>query len=115
MPVTHNTIAIIQVHQILQGAREQGRDIDDILRRSGISPALLESPLSRVSQTQYTALVRTLTRVTRDEFWGLCSQPVPIGTFAPNCRSLVHCCGDISACAVRKVPQNWRNLFCSRG
>lgn len=91
MTVTHNTIAIIQVHQILQGAREQGKDIDAILRRSGISPALLESPLSRVSQTQYTALVRTLTRVTRDEFWGLCSHPVPIGTFAPNCRSLVHC------------------------
>jgi AraC-like DNA-binding protein len=91
MTVTHNTIAIIQVHQILQGAREQGKDIDAILRRCGISPALLESPLSRVSQTQYTALVRALTRATRDEFWGLCSHPVPIGTFAPNCRSLVHC------------------------
>ena len=83
MTVTHNTIAIIQVHQILQGAREQGRDIDAILRRCDISPALLESPLSRVSQTQYTALVRTLTRATRDEFWGLCSHPVPISARSP--------------------------------
>jgi AraC-like DNA-binding protein len=91
MTVTHNTIAILQVQQILQGVREQGRDVDAILLRSGISPALLESPLSRVSQTQYTTLVRTLTRITRDEFWGMCSRPMKIGTFARNCRALVHC------------------------
>lgn len=91
MTVTHNTIAILQVEQILQGAREKHLDIDAILHRSGISPALLESPLSRVSQAQYTALIRTLTRITRDELWGLCSRPVKIGTFARNCRELVHC------------------------
>ncbi|WP_334187537.1 AraC family transcriptional regulator [Noviherbaspirillum sp.] len=91
MTVTHNTIAILQVEQILQGVREQGRDVSAILLRSGISPALLESPLSRVSQAQYTALIRTLTRITRDELWGLCSRPVKIGTFARNCRALVHC------------------------
>lgn len=91
MTVTHNTIAIVQVEQILQGVREQGRDINAILHRSGISPALLESPLSRVSQAQYTALIRTLTRVTGDELWGLCSHPVRIGSFARNCRALVHC------------------------
>lgn len=91
MTVTHNTIAILQVEQILQGVREQGRDVSAILLRSGISPALLESPLSRVSQAQYTALIRTLTRVTRDELWGLCTRPVKIGTFARNCRALVHC------------------------
>jgi len=91
MTVTHNTIAIAQVEQILQGVREQGRNVADILRRSDISPALLDSPLSRVSQAQYTALIRTLTRVTRDELWGLCSHPVKIGTFARNCRALVHC------------------------
>ena len=91
MTVTHNTIAILQVEQILQGVREQGRDVSAILLRSGISPALLESPLSRVSQTQYTTLVRTLTRITRDEFWGMCSRPMKIGTFARNCRALVHC------------------------
>jgi AraC-like DNA-binding protein len=91
MTITHNTIAIVQVHQILQGVREQGRNVSALLQRSGISPALLESPLSRVSQTQYTALVRTLTRSTGDEFWGLCSRPVKIGTFARTCRELVHC------------------------
>lgn len=91
MTITHNTIAINQVVQILQGAREQGRDINGILHRAGISPVLLESPLSRVSQAQYTALIRTLRRVTRDELWGLTNQPLKVGSFAQICRILVHC------------------------
>lgn len=89
--VTQPTVAIFQVEQILQGARRQGRDVDDILRRAGIPPALLGSPLSRVSQTQYAQLMRTLRRVTGDELWGLCGRPVPLGTFALCCRHLVHC------------------------
>ena len=91
MTVTHNTIAIHHVVQILQGVREQGRDVNAILQRAGISPALLESPLSRVSQAPYTALIRTQRRVTRDEFWGMCERPVKIGSFARACRMLVHC------------------------
>lgn len=91
MTITHNTIAIYQVVQILQGVREQGRDVDAILQRAGISPALLESPLSRVSQAQYTALIRVLRRVTRDELWGLCNKPLTLGSFAHSCRILVHC------------------------
>lgn len=91
MTVTRNTIGIIQVIQIIQGVGSEGRALDAILQRSGISPALLASPLSRVSQAQYTALIRTLTRVTRDELWGLCSRPVKVGTFAQACRRLVHC------------------------
>jgi AraC-like DNA-binding protein len=91
MTITHNTVAINQVIQILQGARQQGRDTDAILRQAGISPVLLDSPLSRVSQAQYTALLRTLRRVMRDELWGLCSKPLRIGTFAQGCRMLIHC------------------------
>jgi AraC-like DNA-binding protein len=91
MTVTRNTIGIIQVIQIIQGVSGEGSDIPAILQRSGISPALLASPLSRVSQAQYTALIRTLARATRDELWGLCSRPVKPGTFAHACRMLVHC------------------------
>ncbi len=90
-PVTRPTVALYQVEQILQGARRQGRDVPALLRRSGIPPALLGTPLARISQTQYAALMRTLRRVTRDELWGLCSRPVPLGAFAVSCRQLVHC------------------------
>lgn len=79
--VTRHTIAIQQVHQITLGARSRGLDVPALLWRAGISPALLESPLSRVTQAQYAALILVLRHATRDELWGLCSQPLPIGSF----------------------------------
>ncbi len=90
-PVTHHTIAILQVSQILQGARVRGLDVEPILRRAGIAPALLDSPLSRVTQAQYAALIRILIRVTHDELWGLCSHPLRLGSFVQACRLLIHC------------------------
>lgn len=89
--VTSHTIAIPQVLQIIQGARQRGMDVDAILRRAGIAPALLDSPLSRVTQSQYAALMQVLRRVCRDELWGLCSHPVKVGSFTLVCQALVHC------------------------
>lgn len=89
--ITHHTIAIAQVILILQGVRQRGWDINAILQRAGISPTLLDSPLSRVTQGQYAALILILRRVTRDELWGLCSHPLKLGSFTQSCRLLVHC------------------------
>jgi len=86
---THHTIAIQQVEQILLGARGRGADIPALLQRAGISPALLESPLSRVTQAQYAALIFALRHAMRDELWGLCQRPLPLGSFAMGCRLLI--------------------------
>lgn len=86
-----HTIAIPQVIQILQGVRSRGMDWERVLRRAGIAPALLESPLSRVTQAQYAQLIFELRRLTRDELWGLCVHPLPVGSFALGCELLVHC------------------------
>ncbi|MGM9491161.1 AraC family transcriptional regulator [Ideonella sp. YS5] len=86
---THHTIAIQQVEQILLGARARGADIGALLQRAGISPALLESPLSRVTQAQYAALIFVLRHAMRDELWGLCQRPLPLGSFAMGCRLLI--------------------------
>jgi AraC-like DNA-binding protein len=90
-PITHHTIAIAQVIQIVQGARRHGLDVDAILQRSGIAPALLDSPLSRVTQGQYAALIIVLRRVMHDELWGLCRHPLKLGSFVQSCRLLVQC------------------------
>ncbi len=90
-PTPHHTIAIPQVLQILQGVRQRGGNINAIVQRAGITPALLDSPLARVTQAQYAALTFVLRRVTRDELWGLCSQPLRVGSFVQACRVLVHC------------------------
>jgi hypothetical protein len=83
-----HTIAIAQVLQTIQGAWRLGLDVSSAtLLRAGSAPALLDSPLSRVTQAQYAAL----RRVCRDELRGLCSHPVKVGSFAQVCQALVHC------------------------
>lgn len=88
---TSHTIAIVQVEHVLLGARERGADVPALLQRAGIAPALLASPLSRVTQAQYARLTHVLRHSLRDELWGLCSRPVPLGSFAQTCRLLVGC------------------------
>ncbi len=83
-----HTIAVYQVVQMLMGI--EGEDArTDVLRRAGIQPALLESRLARVTQTQFARLMTALVRHHRDEFWGLSSTPLPLGSFAMGCRMLV--------------------------
>ncbi|MCC5857171.1 MAG: AraC family transcriptional regulator [Ectothiorhodospiraceae bacterium] len=82
MTTASHTIPIVQVRSILQGAVHQGHAPEPLLRRAGISPGLLDSGRSRVSHHQYARLVRVLRRVTRDELWGLCQRPLPLGSFA---------------------------------
>ena len=88
--VTHHTIAIHHVEQVLQGPRRRGVATGPLLRRAGIPEALMEAPLARVSQEQYARLLRVVQRTLRDEFWGLCSRPLRLGSFAQCCRLLIY-------------------------
>jgi len=88
--VTHHTIAIHHVEQVLQGARRRGVATGPLLQRAGIPEALMEAPLARVTQEQYARLLRVVQRALRDEFWGLCSRPLRLGSFAQCCRLLIH-------------------------
>ena len=88
---TYHTVPIKQVEDMLLGARAHGLDIDALLQRAGISPALLESPLSRITQAQMAALILALRHALRDELWGLCSRPLPLGSFALCCQMLIGC------------------------
>ncbi|WP_170235306.1 AraC family transcriptional regulator [Verticiella sediminum] len=87
--MTQHTVGIPLVHELLREPAARGVDIAAVLRRAYISPALLESDQARVSRSQYAALMRTVKRVMRDEFWGWGGQPLPPGTFAVLCRRLV--------------------------
>jgi len=86
-----HTIAVQQVRHILLGLQHQGRAVEPLLLQAGITPALLESPLARVSQGQYATLIRGLRRCLRDELWGLLDRPLPPGSFGRCMRPLVHC------------------------
>lgn len=88
---TSHTIPIFQVNEMLQGARRRDMDVEDILARADLSPALVESSLSRVSLDQCTRLIRVLRGRMRDDFFGMTSRPVPLGTFSYMCRNLIRC------------------------
>jgi AraC-like DNA-binding protein len=86
-----HTVAIQQVQMVLLGVQHQGRDAQALLARAGIPPLLLQSPLARVSQQQYAALLRVLRRAMRDELWGLAGQPLRPGSFAQCMKRLLAC------------------------
>lgn len=106
-PSTH-TVSIGQVQRILQGVVARGLDIDPILQRVGIQPALLHAPKARVTQAQYARLIQHLRRLTRDELWWLCDTPLPIGSFTHICRHVIH--QPTLAAAIQKGTQIFRLL-----
>ncbi len=69
---------------MLSGAERRGADTGLILRRVGLA---MGNPPSFLSEDEFTRLLRRITRVTRDELWGLASEPIPFGTFEAVCRS----------------------------
>jgi len=89
--VREHTISDSMVGWILSGARARGHDIAAILRRAGIQPDLDPDGGGRLPRPRYAAFLVTLKRVMRDELWGLCSLPVPPGTFASACWATIHC------------------------
>ena len=85
-----HTVPVSQVHNMRGGARRQGLSVNPLLVQAGISPLLMGSRLSRVSQAQFAKLLRVVQRQTGDEYWGLCAHPVKFGTFAQCCELMVH-------------------------
>ncbi|WP_258127381.1 AraC family transcriptional regulator [Achromobacter anxifer] len=84
--MTHHTIAVGHIAQILQGARSRSVDVDRVLARADVPPSLLQAPMARVSQAQFAQILRMLRRATRDDFLGMGQHPVPLGAFDHACR-----------------------------
>lgn len=91
MSTPKHTVSIQQVKMILLGAEHKGMDVRPLLARAGIPAMLLESALARVSQQQYSALLRVLRRALRDELWGLASVPLRPGSFGQCMQRVLHC------------------------
>jgi AraC-like DNA-binding protein len=85
------TIAICFVEEALWAVRARGLDPEPLMVQVGISPSLLEAPQARVSTAQYGALWRSIAQALDDEFFGLDSRRMKLGSFAMLCRAVVHC------------------------
>ncbi|MBX9635485.1 MAG: AraC family transcriptional regulator, partial [Magnetospirillum sp.] len=85
------TISILFVDGVLQGFRERGFDVDDLLEQTGLSPSLLGLPHARVSSPTYTMLLRLIAQALDDEFFGQDSRRMKVGSFAMLCHNVIHC------------------------
>ena len=69
---------------MLTGAVRRGADPGRILQRVGLTAS---PPPAFLSEAEFASLLRCISRVTGDEFWGLASEPLPLGGFEAICRS----------------------------
>jgi len=79
------------VRQFIERAQCPSEKIAAVLTGAGVDANALNDPSLRVSELQFTRVLLSLSRVTRDEFWGLSAAPVPLGTFRTFCRLAVNC------------------------
>ena len=87
----HLPIAGVFVRQFLDRAHCPPEKAAAVLVRAGLEPTSLADPELRVSEHQFSQILIGLSRVTRDEFWGMASAPVPLGAFRTFCRLASHC------------------------
>ena len=87
----HLPIAGVFVRQFLDRARCPPEKAVAVLARAGLDAASLADPDLRVSEHQFSQILIGLSRVTRDEFWGMASAPVPLGSFRTFCRLASNC------------------------
>ena len=84
------TISVCFVDGLLQGVRAQGFDTDELLEQCGLAPALLRMANARVSASTYTVLLRLVAQILDDEFFGMDSRRMKVGSFAMLCRAAIH-------------------------
>ena len=83
------TVSIGFVTGMLSGLASHKVDFGDVLAASGIDPAILSDPSSRVPLKNYATLYNAVVRQLDDEGFALFPVPLRIGTFEFLCRSMV--------------------------
>lgn len=75
----------------LNGPKQKGLDITQLLHTVNITPDVLYSPMSRVSAMQYAKLIRAIWLNMGDEYMGLAQVESKLGTFAMMSKAVIHC------------------------
>ncbi|MFV8783154.1 AraC family transcriptional regulator [Microbulbifer sp. SA54] len=85
------SIPLYFVKSVIRHAKQYGLDSSQLLRRSRISPRLLQGSQARVSAEQYARLQTLTMREMGDEMLGYCPQPSRIGQWSALCHWLIRC------------------------
>lgn len=83
------TISICFVHEALKCIRARNLDADKLLQAAEISSELLNAPMARVSSTHFGNLWHLIAQTLDDEFFGMDSHPMKVGSFTLLCHSVI--------------------------
>ena len=86
-PQPQHTVSIAFVRSAVQWL--DGTQRQAVLRRAAISPELLAADAARVPATAFAALWLAVGEALDDEFFGLDSRRMKVGSFALLCHALV--------------------------
>jgi len=85
------TVPTGYVRNLLQQARTQGFDTDELLHAVGIEAQEIET-LTEFSAERFGALYQRIMYIAQDEYFGMLSGgKVPNGTFRMMCHAIIHC------------------------
>lgn len=84
------SVSICFVDEALACIRQRGLDPDQLLMQAGISPELLHLPNARVSSRHYAELWHRIAQATDDEFFGMDSHRMKVGSFTLLCHAIIH-------------------------
>lgn len=84
-----DTISICFVHEAIECLRTRNLDVDGLLEAAGISPELLNSPQARVSSGHFGNLWHLIARSLDDEFFGMDSHRMKVGSFTLLCHAII--------------------------
>ncbi len=78
------------VHNMLEGARTRGFNVQQILVDAGISPNILLQPRARITFEQLSRLSRSLMTLLGDENLGLADRPQRLNTYKLACYAAIN-------------------------
>ena len=85
--VIHADFATLMV----SGFVRENLPLDHLFAGARINLAEIGRPDYRLTQQQFSTLLRGLTRASRDELWCLGNNPLPLGTFKTMCELVIRC------------------------
>ncbi|MEO6679245.1 MAG: AraC family transcriptional regulator [Pseudomonas sp.] len=84
-----DSVAAYFVRAMIHRLADNPQRLADVLEQANIDPALLDQPTARVPASAFAALWLLQIRELDDEFFGLDSHGMPLGSFALICRALI--------------------------
>ena len=85
------TITSHYARAALYGAKQQGKNLTQLLSQAGISERLIQAEEGRIHAEQMTQLIKAIWDGLADEFMGFTPTPCKQGAFAMMCKLTSHC------------------------